>query len=118
MKTIITALLILFTLNVFATDTLPKVIIDTAFIPKNATAIQPLAINFQNDSVYSFTWSVSKLSKDTSLPINILVSLLDKSGNAIYSYQLVIPKIYVTKWFDIIGIDNFIISKNKKLIKK
>lgn len=117
MKSTLALLLLIITCELSAQDTTIKKV-DTAYIPKTAIAIKPLVVNMQGDSVYSFTWAIVGLSRDTSVPVTLNVNILDRSGNPSTTQSFTIPAYYVNKGINIASIDNFIFNRIKRLIRK
>lgn len=92
--------------------------IDSTFI-KKSLAIQPVIVNMAGDTAAYMTWKAFDIDRsDTTAGMNTYVSLLDRTGKTVATFNCPIPARIVNQWsFDPKPIDDFILSQNKRLKK-
>lgn len=138
MKKLFTLLLIVIAANVFAagqnyllgTGSVPNIdqlqpvgkgiyFSDTAFI-KKSLPIQPVVINMNGDTAYYMHWKAFDVDRaDTTAGMNTCVSLLDRTGKVVATFNCPIPAAWVNKWqFDPKPIDDYILLRNPRLKRK
>lgn len=120
MKTLFTFLLaaICFTASA-QTDSTVTVSADSSMI-KRSLPIQPVIVNMTGDTAYYLHWKAFDVDRaDTTIGMNTYVSLLDKTGKVIGTFNCPIPASVVNEWaFDPKPIDDYILSKSPRLKRK
>lgn len=111
MKKLFTLLSILIAATSFAAD--------SAYI-KKSLEIQPVIVNMSGDTAFYLHWKAFDVDRaDTSAGMNTYVSLLDRTGKTVATFNCPIPASIVNQWaFDPKPIDDFILSQNKRLKRK
>lgn len=90
----------------------------TIIVPSTAIAITPIEMSINGDSCFSIGWTVNNLSRDTTLNSELIISWLDKVGNPLSTTKLELPFSITNKPNFRTLIDNFIINRNKRLLRK
>ncbi len=111
MKKLFTILSIIIAANSYAGD--------STFI-KKSLAIQPVIVNMAGDTAVYMTWKAFDIDRaDTAVGMNTYVSLLDRTGKTVATFNCPIPAAVVNKWaFDPKPIDDYILSRNPRLKRK
>lgn len=111
MKTILTILFAAITFAATANDTSRM---------RASLSIQPIVVSMAGDTAHYLHWKAFDVDRaDTSAGMGILVSLLDRKGKAVATFNVNIPAKIVNTWaLDPKPIDDFILSQNPRLKRK
>ena len=116
MKTILTILFAAITLAATAqSDSL-----QLAKVKNKSLHIQPIVVSMAGDTAHYLHWKAFDVDRaDTSAGMGTLVSLLDRKGKTVATFNVPIPAKIVNSWaLDPKPIDDFILLQNPRLKRK
>lgn len=123
MKPILTILLAAMTFAASAqTDSLQRIndSLTLVKVKNKSLSIQPIVVSMAGDTAHYLHWKAFDVDRaDTSAGMGTLVSLLDRKGKAVATFNVPIPAKIVNSWaLDPKPIDDFILSQNPRLKRK
>lgn len=115
MKKIFTILLVVFAITANA----QSVPVQKDTVLPNAIQILPIIVTAQGDTATQVGWYAFDVQRDSVSGCNTNVSLYNRKGVKLYSYNQPIPAAILNQWADDpTPIDDYIFSQNLRLVRK
>lgn len=126
MKPLLTILFAAITFSATAqtdsTHLLDTTIVDDGIskIQRKSLAIQPIVVNMAGDTAHYLHWKAFDVDRaDTSAGMGTLVSLIDRKGKTVATFNVNIPAEIVNEWaLDPKPIDDFILEQHPRIKRK